>query len=103
MSIYTKMIQNLPKNGKSYGHFPLKRLHDSGEDHILQMGILGCSSVPERSKIRQEMAELWLFSTERLRDFIENHMGLKGILGCSFVPKRSKIRQEMAELWLFSH
>ena len=37
----------------------VKRLRDSKENHMGQKGILWCSLVPKRSKIGQEMAELW--------------------------------------------
>ena len=76
------------KKWLNYGYFPSERLRDFIENHMGPKGILGCSFVPKRSKIGQEMAELQLFSTERLRDFIESHMGPKGILWCSFVPKK---------------
>ena len=37
----------------------VKRLRDSIENHMGQQGILGFTFVPIRSKIDQEMAELW--------------------------------------------
>ena len=40
----------------------VKRLRDSIEKHMGQRGFLWCSFVPKRSKIGQEMAELWPFS-----------------------------------------
>ena len=89
------------KKRLSYCYFPSERLCNFNDNHIGPNGILGCSFVPERSKIGQEMAELCYFPTERLCDSIENNMGQKGILWCSFVPKISKFGQEMAELWIF--
>ena len=39
-------------------YFSPERLRDSIANHMGQRGILGCSFVPKRSKISQEMAEL---------------------------------------------
>ena len=58
--ICSKKIQNRSRN--SYGYFPTGRLRDFIENHVGPKGILGCSFVPKRSKIGQEIAELWLFS-----------------------------------------
>ena len=54
--------QKSVKKWLSYGYFPIERLPDCIENHMGQKGILGCSIVPNISKIRQEMAELWAFS-----------------------------------------
>ena len=54
-----------PKSVKkwlSYNYFHTERLRDFIENHMRPKGILGCSFVPQRSEIGQEMAELWLFS-----------------------------------------
>ena len=54
-----------PKSVKkwlSYNYFHTERLRDFIENHMRSKGILGCSFVPQRSEIGQEMAELWLFS-----------------------------------------
>ena len=51
---YQKDLKSV-KKWLSYG----KRLRDSIENHMGQKGILWCSLVPKRSKIGQEMAELW--------------------------------------------
>ena len=50
------------KSGKkwlSYGHFANCRLRDSSEYHAGCMGSIRASFEPKRSKIGQEMAELW--------------------------------------------
>ena len=52
----------LVKKWLSYGYFSNERLRDFIENHMGPQGILGCSIVPKRFKIGQEMAELWLFS-----------------------------------------
>ena len=54
--------QKLVKKCLSYGHFLLKRLRDSIEDHKVKKRSLWRSFVSGRSKICQEMAELWPFS-----------------------------------------
>ena len=59
MSIYDK---KLVKKWLSYGYFPNERLRDFNENHMGPKGIFGYSFVPKRSKIGQEMAELWVFS-----------------------------------------
>ena len=59
------LYQKDPKSAKkwlSYGHFLPERLRDSIGKHMGQKGILWCSFVPKRSKISQEMSEIWLFS-----------------------------------------
>ena len=64
-SLGVHLCQKDPKSVKkwlSYGYFPTERLRDFIENHMGPKGILGCSFVPKRSKIGQEMAELWLFS-----------------------------------------
>ena len=53
------------KSGKkrpSYGQFTSGRLRDSSEYHAGCMGSFRASCEPKRSKIGQEMAELWPFS-----------------------------------------
>ena len=50
------------KKWLTYGYFPSESLHDSIANHMGQKGTLWCSFVPKRSKIRQETADLWLFS-----------------------------------------
>ena len=50
------------KSGKkrlSYGQFTKGRLRDSSEYHKGCMGSIRASFEPKRSKIGQEMAELW--------------------------------------------
>ena len=56
------LYQKDPKSVKKWliqGHFPPERLRDSIESHMGQKGILLFSFVPKRSRIGQEMAELW--------------------------------------------
>ena len=43
----------------SYSQFTHGRLRDSSEYHVGCMGFIGASFEPKRSKIGQEMAELW--------------------------------------------
>ena len=86
------------KKWHSCGYLLSERLCDFIEKHMGKKGISWCSFVTKRSKIRQEMAELWQFSPARLRDSIENPMAKMGLLGCSIVTKRSQIGQEIAEL-----
>ena len=50
------------KTGKkwlSYGQFTNGRLHDSSEYHAGCMGSIRASFEPKRSKIGQDMVELW--------------------------------------------
>ena len=50
------------KSGKkqlSYGQFTKGRLRDSSECHVGCMGCISASFEPKRSKIGQEIAELW--------------------------------------------
>ena len=59
------LCQKVPKSVKkwlSYSYFPTERLRDFIENHMGPEGILGYLFVPKRSKIGQEMAEVWLFS-----------------------------------------
>ena len=54
--------QKYLKSGKkrlSYGQFTKGRLRDSSEYHMGCMGSIRASFEPKRSKIGQEMAELW--------------------------------------------
>ena len=53
----------------SYGSFPTERLGDSIQNHIGQKRTLWCSFVPKRSQIRQETADLWLFSNWKVARF----------------------------------
>ena len=71
-----------------------------GSRHLLWC--FGCLFVPKRSKMGQDIAELWHFPLERFCDSIANNMGQKEIISCPFVPKRFKIGQEMAEFLPFS-
>ena len=60
------LYQKDPKSVKkwlSYGHFHPERLRDSIENHMEQKGVLWFSFVPKGSKIIQEIAESWPFST----------------------------------------
>ena len=58
VDLYQKDLKSV-KNLVSYGHFLIERLRDSIEKHMGQRGFLWFSFVPKRSKIGQEMAELW--------------------------------------------
>ena len=49
----------LDKKRLSYGQFTIGRLRDSSEYHARCMGSIRASFEPKRSKIGQEMAELW--------------------------------------------
>ena len=51
---------------------------DSIENHIGQKRTPWCSFVPKRSKIGQEMAELWLFSQWKVAWFYWESHGTKG-------------------------
>ena len=86
----------LVKKWLNYSYFSTERLSDFIENHMGLRGTPGCLFVPKRSKIGQEMAELW---PRGCVIPLRTTWAKKGILGCSFVPKRSKIGQEMAELW----
>ena len=76
-----------------------RRLRDSSEYHVGCMGFIRASFESTKSKIGQEMAELWLTMNGRFRDCSEYHVGCMGFIRASFEPVKSKIRQEMAELW----
>ena len=47
------------KKRLSFGQFTIGRLRDSSENHAGCMGFIRASFEPKRSKIGQEMAELW--------------------------------------------
>ena len=57
------------KKWLSYGHFLPERLRDSIGRQIVQKGILWCSFAPKSSKMGQEMAELWPFSSWKVAWF----------------------------------
>ena len=59
--ICTKKIQNWSRNGWVTAIHPLRRCVISLRTTWDQRGSFGFSFVPKRSKIGQEMAELWLF------------------------------------------
>ena len=75
------LYQKDPKYVKkwlNYGHFLPERLSNSIVNHMGQSGILWCSFVPKRSKIGQEMAELWPFSPWEVAWFHWEAHGTKG-------------------------
>ena len=75
------LYQKDPRSVKkrlSYGYFPIERLGDSIENHMRQKGIVWRSFVLKRSKIRQEMPKLCLFSTWEVAWFHWEPQGTKG-------------------------
>ena len=79
--MFVHLNQKDPKSFKkwlSYGYFPAEMLHDSIENHMGQKWILSCSFKPKRSKISQEIAELWLFSHWEVEWFHWEPHGTKG-------------------------
>ena len=58
--LYSKLCQFRVSSNVAYYLFD--KTTTNIDNHIGQMEILGHSFVPKRSKIAQEMAELWLFS-----------------------------------------
>ena len=80
-SLGAHLFKKDPKSIKKwlwYGYFPTGRLCDFIENHMGPQGILGCSIVPKRFKIGQEMAELWLFFHWEVAWFHWEPHGTKG-------------------------